>query len=83
MPVALITFIAVAEGAGALGLASGVLAQLAAIGLMIIMCATLFLHIVVWRSPYWAQKGGWEYDLMLFLFCAVVVVLGPGMLILF
>jgi hypothetical protein len=27
---------------------------------------------------YWAQRGGWEYDVMLFVLAAVVVCFGAG-----
>jgi len=59
-------------------LALGVLPQLAAIVLMVLMLGTIRLHIFVWRSPYWADKGGWEYDLMLLVMASVVVVFGGG-----
>ena len=71
-------FLATAEIAGALGIATGVLGQLAALGLMLLMCSTMYLHIFKWKSPYWANRGGWEYDLMLFLLCAVLLSSGLG-----
>ena len=76
MPV--LTFVMCAEFAGALGVMSGILGQLAAAGLMLLMLATMFLHIFVWKSKYWASSGGWEYDLMLFALCGTVLVFGVG-----
>ncbi len=71
-------FVATAEFAGALGLVFGVLPQLAALGLMLLMISTMSLHIFKWHSPYWASRGGWEYDLMLFALCGVIVLFGAG-----
>ena len=80
LPLPVITFIAVAEAAGTLGLISGVLGQLAAIGLMMVMIGSISFHLFKWKSPYWAEKGGWEYDLMLFTFALVIAVFGVGSL---
>jgi putative oxidoreductase len=78
LPVPVAGFLATAELAGALGLVSGVLMQLAALGLILIMTSTISLHIFRWHSPYWASAGGWEYDLMLLCLCAAVVITGGG-----
>jgi putative oxidoreductase len=80
MPLPAITFIAIAEGAAALGLLSGILGVYAAIGLMVLMLGTMSIHIFKWKSPYWAEKGGWEYDLLLFTLSSVIAVLGVGSL---
>ena len=71
-------FVIVAEFAGALGIISGVLGQFAALGLMLLMLGTMSIHIFVWKSKYWASKGGWEYDLMLFALAGVIAVYGTG-----
>ena len=78
IPYPLLLFIMCAEFAGAIGLITGVLGQFAALGLMLLMAGTLFLHILVWKTKYWANKGGWEYDLMLFALCTVIVAFGVG-----
>jgi putative oxidoreductase len=75
LPLPLLLFIVMAEFAGALGIISGVLGQFAALGLML---GTIFLHIFIWKSKYWASQGGWEYDLMLFSLCGVIAVFGTG-----
>lgn len=78
IPVPVGYFVASAELAGALGLFAGVLAAWAAAGLALLMVSTMSLHIFKWRSPYWASEGGWEYDLLLFALCLVIVLWGPG-----
>lgn len=78
LPVPAGYFVACAEVAGALGLLTGVLASWAAVGLGLLMISTMSLHIFKWRSPYWASEGGWEYDLLLFTLCMVIVLLGAG-----
>ena len=78
IPLPLLLFITMAEFAGALGIISGVLGQFAALGLMLLMLGTMSIHIFVWKSKYWANKGGWEYDLMLFSLCGVIAVFGTG-----
>jgi putative oxidoreductase len=78
VPVPVAYGIAVAELAAALAMLTGVLAQWAGIGLVLLMCATISLHIFKWHSPYWANKKGWEYDLLMLVLAAVVVVFGAG-----
>lgn len=76
-------FVAIAEAAAALGMLTGVLAQWAGVGLVLLMLSTMYLHIFKWRSPYWASKSGWEYDLLMLTLAAVVVVFGTGRFVLF
>ena len=78
IPLPLLLFVMCAEFADALGLVSGILGQFAALGLMLLMLATMTLHVFVWKSKYWASEGGWEYDLMLFSLCAVIAAFGVG-----
>ncbi len=78
VPIPAAYLIAIAELAAALGMLSGVLAQWAGIGLVLLMCGTICLHIVKWHSPYWANKGGWEYDLLMLTLAAVIAVFGAG-----
>lgn len=74
--------VATAELLAALGMATGVLAQWAGLGLLLLMLGTMSLHIFKWHSPYWASKGGWEYDLLLCTLAGVVVVFGTGTFVL-
>lgn len=78
LPVGMGYFVATAEIAGSIGIMTGVLAQWAALGLMLLMLSTISLHIFKWKSPYWASEGGWEYDLMLFALCSVILFYGAG-----
>ena len=82
LPIPAAYAVATAELCAALGMLSGVLAQWAGIGLVLLMLGTIGLHIFKWHSPYWANKGGWEYDLMLLVFAAVIAVEGPGRFVL-
>ena len=72
-------FLAVtAEFFGGLGVAFGVFTQIAALGIMLVMLGSMYHHIFKWKSPYWAASGGWEYDLMWFTMCLVIVTTGGG-----
>ncbi|MEU6564873.1 DoxX family protein [Nocardia nova] len=70
--------VATAEMLGAIGVILGVLTPVAAGGIMLLMLATMALHIVEWHSPYWASSGGWEYDLMLFTLAGLIAFFGAG-----
>jgi len=78
MPVPVAYVIATAELCAAIAMLSGVLAQWAGLGLVLLMLGTTCLHIFKWHSPYWANKRGWEYDVFLLVLAAVIVVFGPG-----
>ena len=75
--------IATAELCAALGMLTGVLAQWAGVGLVLLMFGTICLHLFKWHSPYWANKHGWEYDLLMLTLAAVIAAFGPGALVLF
>jgi putative oxidoreductase len=70
----------IAELAGGLGVALGVLAQPAAIGLILVMLGAIQKKIFVWRTGFWGKHGtdGWHYDLMLVLMCLVIATTGGG-----
>jgi len=82
MPIQVMGVVAVAEFAGALGVLSGVLGRYAALGLMLLMLITICIHVFRWKTQYWAEKGGWEYDLMLFALAGVLVLFGLGSIVL-
>jgi putative oxidoreductase len=72
-------FLGVAELAGGLGVALGVLTQLAAMGLMLVMLGAIHRKIFVWHTGFWgAQATGWHYDVMLLLINAVIVCTDGG-----
>src|SRR5215472_16319956 len=58
-------FLGAAELLGAAGLALGVLTQLAAAGLILLMLGTIQKKIFVWHIGFWGKNNnGWHYDLM-------------------
>src|SRR5882724_269348 len=73
-----------AEVAGALGVIFGVLTQLAATGLILLMLGAIQKKIFVWKTGFWGKHGtdGWHYDLMLVVMNAVIVVTNGGKLVL-
>lgn len=72
-------FLGVAEIMGGLGVAFGVLTQLAAIGLILLMLGAIQKKIFVWHTGFWGEKSsGWHYDLMLVLMNFVIVCTGGG-----
>lgn len=70
--------IAFAELAAAVAMLTGILSWWAGVGLVLLMLITTSMHIFKWHSPYWASKGGWEYDVLLLTLAAVIVAFGPG-----
>jgi putative oxidoreductase len=75
-------FLGAAEFAGGLGVTSGVLAQLAALGLIVVMLGAIQRKIFVWHTGFWGKTGtnGWSYDLMLVAMCVVIATTGGGSL---
>ena len=66
LPRGFTVFIAVAELAGGAGLILGVLPQLAAIGLILIMLGAIQKKVFVWKTGFWGKDGlGWYYDMTL------------------
>ncbi len=83
VPVPAAYAIAAAELCAAVGMVTGVLAQWAGVGLVLLMLGTIGMHIFKWHSAYWVAKGGWEYDLLMLTLAAVIVAFGPGDFVLF
>jgi putative oxidoreductase len=73
-------FLGAAELAGGLGVISGVLAQLAAIGLILVMLGAIQKKIFIWHTGFWGKSGtdGWSYDTMLVVVNLVIVTTGGG-----
>src|SRR5215470_81029 len=69
-----------AELAGALGVIFGVLTQLAAAALVLIMLGAIQKKIFVWKTGFWGKHStdGWHYDLMLLLINLVIITTGGG-----
>jgi putative oxidoreductase len=72
-------FLGAAELAGSLGMIFGVLAQLAAIGLMLLMLGAIQKKMFTWHTGFWGKQGyGWHYDLMFVVMCLVIASTGGG-----
>src|SRR5579885_2257772 len=72
-------FLGLAEVAGSLGITFGVLQQLAAIGLILIMLGAIQKKIFVWHTGFWGEKAsGWHYDLMFIIMNLVVLFTDGG-----
>lgn len=69
----------VGEVAGGMGVAFGVLTQLAAFGLILIMLGAIEKKIFVWHTGFWGEKTyGWHYDLMFILMNLVIAFTDGG-----
>jgi putative oxidoreductase len=72
-------FLGVAEVAGGLGVAAGVLTRLAALGLILIMFGAIWKKIFAWHTGFWGEKAsGWHYDLMFVLMNLVIACSDGG-----
>jgi len=72
-------FVGLAELAGALGVALGVLTQFAALGLILVMFGAIYKKIVAWHTGFWGKHGdGWHYDLLFVVMCLVIATTGGG-----
>ena len=77
-------FLGVAEIAAALGVATGLLASWAAIGLILVMLGSSYKKAIIWKTGFWGKGGqGWHYDLMLIVMNLVLLTVGPGAFVLF
>ena len=75
--------VGVVEMAGALGVATGVLIQPAAILLILVMLGAIQKKIFVWKTGFWGEKAsGWHYDLMLVVMNLVLLTAGGGRFVL-
>ena len=73
-------FLGAAELAGALGVVFGVLTQLAAAGLIVVMLGAIQKKMFVWKTGFWGKHGtdGWHYDLMLVVMNVAIIVTNGG-----
>ena len=77
-------FLGIAELAGGLGVALGVLTQLAALGLILVMLGAIQKKIFVWHTGFWGKSSdGWHYDLLFVAICLVIATTGGGRYVLF
>src|SRR6476659_6899055 len=80
MPPGFTRVLGVAEIAGGLGVALGVLTQLAALGLILVMLGAIQKKIFVWHTGLWGKNGtdGWHYELLFVVMCLVIATTGGG-----
>jgi putative oxidoreductase len=79
MSIGFTIFLGLAEVAGGLGVAAGVLTQLAAIGLILLMLGAIQKKIFVWHTGFWGEKSsGWHYDLLFVLMNLVILCTDGG-----
>jgi putative oxidoreductase len=77
-------FLGLAEMAGGLGVAFGVLTPLAALGLILIMLGAIQKKIFVWHTGFWGKHSdGWHYDLLFVVMNLVIAATGGGRYVLF
>jgi putative oxidoreductase len=77
-------FLGAAELAGAMGVMFGVLTQLAASGLILLMLGAIQKKIFVWKTGFWGKHGtdGWHYDLMLAVMNLAIIATNGGKFVL-
>src|SRR5207245_7732010 len=76
-------FLGTAEVAGSIGVALGVLTQLAAIGLILIMLGGIQKKVFVWKIGFWCGRDyGWHDALMLGVMHLVIITTVRGQLVL-
>ena len=79
LPKSFTIFLGIAEVAGALGVAAGVLTQLAAFGLILIMLGAIQKKIFAWHTGFWGEKTyGWHYEIMFILMNLVIAFSNGG-----
>ena len=73
-------FLGAAELAGALGVLFGVLTQLAAAGLILLMLGAIQKKMFVWHTGFWGKNGtdGWHYDLLFAVMNLVILFTDGG-----
>lgn len=72
-------FLGIGEVAGALAVAFGVLIQIAAFGLILIMLGAAYKKIFAWHTGFWGEKNsGWSYEIMLIVMNLVIASTGGG-----
>jgi putative oxidoreductase len=78
----LTVFLGLAELAGGLGVVFGVLTQLAALGLILVMLGAIYKKIAVWHIGFWGDKSsGWHYDLMVIMNLVIITTNGGSLVL--
>jgi len=62
-----------------MAVAAGILAQWAALGLILVMLGSIYKKVMEWKTGFWGEESiGWHYELMLITMNLVIVTMGPG-----
>lgn len=73
----------IVEMAASLGVALGVLAQVAALGLIGVSLGAIQKKVFVWHTGFWGDKTyGWHYDLLFLVANLVTLTTGDGRFVL-
>jgi putative oxidoreductase len=77
-------FLGAAEMAGGLGVGFGVLTQLAALGLSLVMLGAIQRKMFTWHTGFWGKDGtgGWHYDLLFIVMNLVIITTNGGRFVL-
>jgi putative oxidoreductase len=76
-------FLGAAELLGSLGVVFGVLTQLAAAGLILLMLGAIQKKVLVWKTGFWGKNGtGWHYESMLVVMNLVILLTNGGRFVL-
>jgi putative oxidoreductase len=76
-------FLGCAEVLGSLGVMLGLLTQLAALGLILIMLGAIQKKAFVWHTGFWGKDSyGWHYDLLFVVMNLLLVFMGGGRFVL-
>jgi putative oxidoreductase len=79
LPKGMLVFLGVAELLGGIAVIVGFLAQLASIGLILIMLGALQKKMFVWKTGFWGKDGfGWNYELILVSMLIVILCTNGG-----
>jgi putative oxidoreductase len=72
-----------AEITAALALALGLITQVGALVLILVMLGAIQKKVFVWHTGFWGENTyGWHYDLLLLLANLVILTTGGGRLVL-
>jgi putative oxidoreductase len=84
LPPGITRLLGLAEVAGGLGVALGILTQVAAIGLILVMLGAIYKKLFEWRTGFWGEHGtdGWHYEMLLVVMCLVIATTGGGRFVL-
>jgi putative oxidoreductase len=80
LPPGVTRLLGLAEVTGGLGIALGVVIQVAALGLILVMLGAIQKKIFVWHTGFWGKHGtdGWHYELLFVVMCLVIATTGGG-----